>query len=57
MDGRPASTRTANKRRDTVERAVRRPKRPRAVAPRYDERGRVFPGTATAAAVVLRRRA
>lgn len=44
------------KKRDTVERAVNRLKQPRAVATRYDKRGYVFLGTATAAAVTIRLR-
>ncbi len=45
------------KKRDTVERAVNRLKQSRAVATRYDKRGYVFLGTATAAADAIRLRA
>ncbi|WP_031010211.1 IS5 family transposase [Streptomyces sp. NRRL F-5727] len=41
------------KKRDTVERAINRMKQFRAVATRYDKRGYVFLGTATAAAVAI----
>ncbi|MYT21526.1 transposase [Streptomyces sp. SID7760] len=41
------------KERNTVERAVDKRKHARAVATRYDKRGCVFLGTATAAAVVI----
>lgn len=41
------------KKRNTVERAINRLKDARAVATRYDKRGYVFPGTATAAALVI----
>ncbi|MFI1072802.1 IS5 family transposase [Streptomyces puniciscabiei] len=41
------------KKRNTVERAINRFKQSRAVATRYDKRGYVFLGTATAAALVM----
>ncbi|WP_411075807.1 IS5 family transposase [Streptomyces sp. cmx-4-7] len=41
------------KKRNTVERAINRTKQFRAVATRYDKRGYVFLGTATAAAVAI----
>ncbi|MFD5858380.1 IS5 family transposase [Streptomyces chartreusis] len=41
------------KKRNTVERAINRLKHARAVATRYDKRGYVFLGTATAAALVI----
>lgn len=41
------------KKHNTVERAINRLKRFRSVATRYDKRGYVFLGTATAAAVVI----
>ncbi|MFH8838163.1 IS5 family transposase [Streptomyces sp. NPDC017868] len=41
------------KKRNTVERAINRLKQCRAIATRYDKRGYVFLGTATAAAVVI----
>jgi transposase len=44
------------KKRNTVERAINKPKESRAVATRYDKRGHVFHGTATAAALVIRLR-
>ncbi|MFE7543952.1 hypothetical protein [Streptomyces platensis] len=39
--------------RNTVERAINRRKQSRAVATRYDKRGYVYLGTATAAALVI----
>lgn len=44
------------KKRNTVERAINGLKQSRAVATRYDKRGYVFLGTATAAALVIRLR-
>ncbi|MGW1245896.1 IS5 family transposase [Streptomyces bobili] len=41
------------KKRNTIERAINRLKHARAVATRYDKRGYVFLGTATAAALVI----
>ncbi|MFJ6452224.1 IS5 family transposase [Streptomyces hydrogenans] len=41
------------KKRNTVERAINKLKHARAVATRYDKRGYIFLGTATAAAVVI----
>jgi hypothetical protein len=52
-DGRPLLTRSGCRKRDTVERAIKRLKQSRAVAARYDKRGYVFHGTTTAAACCL----
>ncbi|MFF3129701.1 hypothetical protein ACFVRD_47800 [Streptomyces sp. NPDC057908] len=41
------------KKRNTIERAINRLKQHQAVATRYDKRGYVFLGTATAAALVI----
>ncbi|KYG51833.1 transposase [Streptomyces sp. WAC04657] len=41
------------KKRNTVERAINKLKHARAVATRYDKRGYIFLGTATAAALVI----
>jgi transposase len=41
------------KKRNTVERAINRLKQARAVATRYDKRGYVFLGTATAASIAI----
>lgn len=41
------------KKRNTVERTINRSKQSRAVATRYDKRGYVFLGTATAASVAI----
>lgn len=43
------------KKRNTLERAINRLKQSRAVATRYDERGYVFLGTATAAVAICPR--
>ncbi|MFD6346635.1 IS5 family transposase [Streptomyces roseolus] len=50
---RPGFDEDRYKKRDTVERAINRMKQSRAVATRYDKRGYVFLGTATAAAVAI----
>lgn len=42
--------------RDTFERAINRLRNARAVATRYDQRGYVYLGTATAAALAIRLR-
>ncbi len=42
-----------DRKRNTAERAINRPKHARAVATRYDERGSVFLGTATAATLAI----
>ncbi|MEU0597453.1 IS5 family transposase [Streptomyces sp. NPDC006393] len=44
------------KKRDTVERAINKLKHARAIATRYDKRGYLYLGTATAAALVIRLR-
>ncbi|MFC7794151.1 IS5 family transposase [Streptomyces cinereoruber] len=49
----PAFDEDRYKKRNTVERAINRLKQSRAVAARYDKRGYVFLGTATAAALVI----
>ncbi|OEJ96311.1 transposase [Streptomyces thermolilacinus SPC6] len=52
--GRPPGFDAARyKKRNTVERAINLLKQSRAVATRYDKRGYVFLGTATAAALVI----
>lgn len=53
----PAFDEDRYKKRDTAERAINRLKQHRAVATRYDTRGYVYVGTATAAALVIRLRA
>ncbi|MFZ4240215.1 transposase [Streptomyces murinus] len=53
-DGRPPGFDADRyKERNTVERAINRLKQSRALATRYDKRGYVFLGTATATAVVI----
>ncbi|MFJ5064667.1 transposase [Streptomyces nigra] len=53
-DGRPPGfDEDRYKKRNTVERAINHMKQFRAVATRYDKRGYVFLGTATAAALVI----
>ncbi|MFD5062323.1 IS5 family transposase [Streptomyces sp. NPDC058394] len=49
----PAFNEERYKKRNTVERAINKLKHARAVATRYDKRGYVFLGTATAAALVI----
>ncbi|WP_416371354.1 IS5 family transposase [Streptomyces sp. ID05-18] len=49
----PAFNKDRYKKRNTVERAINKLKHARAVATRYDKRGYVFLGTATAAALVI----
>ncbi|MER8161540.1 hypothetical protein [Streptomyces sp. NPDC094472] len=52
--GRPPSfDEERHKKRNTIERAINKLKHARAVATRYDKRGYVFLGTATAAALVV----
>ncbi|TWV41900.1 transposase [Streptomyces misionensis] len=59
--GRRASTRSGTreeryKKRNTVERAINKPKHARAVATRHDKHGHTYLGTVTAAALVIRLR-
>ncbi|MDQ0701059.1 transposase [Streptomyces sp. W4I9-2] len=49
----PAFNEDRYKKRNPVERAINKLKHARAVATRYDKRGYVFLGTATAAALVI----
>lgn len=52
--GRPPSfDKERHKKRNTIERAINRPKQHRTVAIRYDKRRYVYLGTATAAALIL----
>lgn len=56
-DGRPPGfDEERYKKRNTVERAINRLRHARAVATRYDQRGYVFRGPATVAALVIRLR-
>ncbi|MFG2895013.1 hypothetical protein [Streptomyces sp. NPDC048248] len=54
--GRPLGFDEERYKKRNVERAINRLKQQRAVATRYDKRGYVFLGTATAAALAIRRR-
>ncbi|GAA5204969.1 IS5 family transposase [Streptomyces thinghirensis] len=49
----PGNDEERYKKRNTVERAINKLKQSRAVATRYDKRGYVFLGTATAAALII----